>query len=98
MKHADGRAVKKVTVRIGHLRQVVPDALQFGWEMLTESTDLKGAEFAIEQVPATVSCNECAAETTLDMPILVCGVCGSFEVKLLTGEEFLIVSMDVAEV
>ena len=45
-----------------------------------------------------MSCNECAAETTLDMPILVCGVCGSFEVKLLTGEEFLIVSMDVAEV
>jgi hydrogenase nickel incorporation protein HypA/HybF len=98
MKHADGRAVKKVTVRIGHLRQVVPDALQFGWELLTESTDLKGAELVIEQVPATVSCNECAAETTLDMPIFVCGVCGSFEVKLLTGEEFLIVSMDVAEV
>jgi hypothetical protein len=29
---------------------------------------------------------------------LFCGACGSFEVTLLTGEEFLIVSMDVAEV
>jgi hydrogenase nickel incorporation protein HypA/HybF len=64
----------------------------------TESTDLKGAELVIEQVPATVACLECTAETTLDMPILVCGACGSFDVRLLTGEEFLIVSMDVAEV
>ena len=36
-------------------------------------------------------------ETTLDMPILACGGCGSFSVTLLTGEEFLIVSMQVAE-
>ncbi len=26
-KHAEGRSVSQVTVQIGHLRQVVPDAL-----------------------------------------------------------------------
>jgi Zn finger protein HypA/HybF involved in hydrogenase expression len=31
------------------------------------------------------------------MPILCCGTCESFETKLLSGEEFLIVSMDVEE-
>ena len=56
MKRADGRPVTQVTVRIGHLRQVVPDALQFGWEVLTESTDLKGCALVIEQVPAAVKC------------------------------------------
>jgi hydrogenase nickel incorporation protein HypA/HybF len=97
MKHADGRIVQQVTVRIGHLRQVVPDALLFGWQLLTDSTELKGASLVIEPVPATVSCRDCAAQTTLDLPILACGTCGSFEVTLLTGEEFLIVSMEVAE-
>ncbi len=97
LKHAEGRTVQQVTVRIGHFRQVVPDALLFGWELLTDSTTLKGAELVIESVPATVSCDECAAETTLDLPVLACGSCGSFEVKLLTGEEFLIVSMDLAD-
>jgi hydrogenase nickel incorporation protein HypA/HybF len=97
MKYADGRPVAQVTVRIGHLRQVVPDALQFGWEVLTESTDLKGCELVIEQIPATVECRECRAVTTLDMPILACGTCGSFEVTLRSGEEFLIVAMDLAE-
>ncbi|HEX3795457.1 MAG TPA: hydrogenase maturation nickel metallochaperone HypA [Acidimicrobiales bacterium] len=97
-QRADGRRVTQVTVRIGHLRQVVPDALQFGWEILTDTTELKGCELVIEQVPATVACRECHVETTLDMPILCCSACGSFEVTLLTGEEFLLVSMDLAEV
>jgi hydrogenase nickel incorporation protein HypA/HybF len=97
-KRAEGRPVTQVTVRIGHLRQVVPDALQFGWEVLTDATALQGCTLVIEQVPATVSCLDCAAESTLDLPVLMCGSCGSFEVKLLTGEEFQIVSMDVAEV
>ena len=98
IKHAEGRPVTQVTVRIGHLRQVVPDALRFGWEVLTEPTDLKGCELVIEQIPATVECRECRAVTTLDMPILACATCGSFEVALLSGEEFLIVSMELAEV
>jgi hydrogenase nickel incorporation protein HypA/HybF len=96
LQRAEGKRVTQVTVRIGHLRQVVPDALQFGWEVLTEGTDLKGCELSIEHVPATVRCRMCAAETTLDMPILMCGTCQSFDVTLLSGEEFLIVSMDVA--
>jgi hydrogenase nickel incorporation protein HypA/HybF len=97
MKHAEGRSVTQVTVRIGHLRQVVPDALRFGWEVLTESTDLKGCELVIEQIPATVDCREGRAVTTLEMPILICATCGSFEVTLRSGEEFLIVSMDLVE-
>jgi hydrogenase nickel incorporation protein HypA/HybF len=96
VKHAEGRSVKQVTVRIGHLRQVVPDALLFGWEVITDTTELKGTELVIEQIPAVVECTECGQETTLDMPILVCGSCGSFEVKLLSGEEFLVVSMELA--
>jgi hydrogenase nickel incorporation protein HypA/HybF len=97
-RHSDGRPVTQVTVRIGHLRQVVPDALLFGWEMLTAPTDLNGTELVIEPVPAVVECKGCGAETTLDVPILMCGTCDSFNVRLLSGEEFLVVSMEVAEV
>lgn len=87
----------QVTVRVGHLRQVVPDALQFGWELLTDSTDFKGCELVIEQIPATVECRDCAARTVLGMPILMCGTCESFDVKLLSGDELLVVSMEVTE-
>ncbi|HZQ79923.1 MAG TPA: hydrogenase maturation nickel metallochaperone HypA [Acidimicrobiia bacterium] len=97
-RHADGRTVTKVLVRIGHLRQVVPDALSFAWEMLTTGSDLEGSVLEIESVPATVACRACGAETTLDMPITACGQCYSRDVELLTGEEFAVVSLELADV
>jgi hydrogenase nickel incorporation protein HypA/HybF len=98
VKHADGRSVSQVTVRIGHLRQVVPDALKFSWEIVSGSTDLKDAALVIEQVPAVVECTSCGARTTLDLPILACGKCEGFDVKLLSGEELLVVSIDLVDV
>jgi hydrogenase nickel incorporation protein HypA/HybF len=97
VKHAEGRTVQQVTVRIGHLRQVVPDALLFGWRMITESTELSATELVIEEIPAVVECVRCGEQTTLDAPILMCGVCESFDVKLLSGEEFLVVSLDLVD-
>ncbi len=96
-KHAEGRPVSQVKVRIGHLRQVVPDALQFGWEVVSSTTQLKDAELVIEQVPAIVECLECGARTTLDLPILACGTCEGFDVKLLSGQELLVVSIDLVD-
>jgi Zn finger protein HypA/HybF involved in hydrogenase expression len=52
----------------------------------------------IESVPATVSCNACGGETTLDMPIVACSECYSRDVTLLTGEEFAVVSLELTEV
>jgi len=98
-KHAEGRPVSQVRVQIGHLRQVVPDALQFSWEIVssTTTTGLADAELVIEQVPAVVECRECGEPTTLDVPIMVCGACGGFDVKLLSGEELLVVSIDLVD-
>jgi len=94
---AGGRPVRRVDVRIGHLRQVVPDSLQFSWEMLTESTELAGCELVIEHVAAVVRCRECATETTLGWPVLACAACEGHDVELLRGEELQIASLDVAE-
>ena len=95
--HAAGRRVRRVNVRIGHLRQVVPDSLMFAWEVLTEGTDLAGCELSVDDVPAVVECAACGETTTLEWPVPVCGRCGAIDVALRSGEEFLIESMDVVE-
>ena len=96
-RHAGGQPVTSVLVRIGHLRQVVPDALRFSWEMITTGSDLEGCVLEIESVPATVACRACGKTTTLDMPIVGCGECFSRDVELLTGEEFAVVSLELAD-
>ena len=94
--HANGRPVDRVFVRIGHFRQVVPDTLQFNWQMLTASTDLEGCVLEVEHVPATVSCRSCQAGSVLDAPVLLCPSCGSSDVTLLGGNELLVSALELA--
>lgn len=97
-ERAGGRAVSAVAIRVGHFRQIVPDALEFCWTMVTDATGLEGCRLEIEQVPATVRCGDCDVVTTLDVPILVCGSCEGSNVTLLTGQEFMVVSLEILEV
>jgi hydrogenase nickel incorporation protein HypA/HybF len=93
---AAGRQVVRVSVQIGHLRQVVPDALGFSWEMLTTGTELAGAALEVDHVPAVVVCGACGTTTTLDAPVLVCGTCDALDVELRSGDELTLVSFEVA--
>ncbi len=97
-RHASGRPVRRVSVQIGYLRQVVPESMSFCWEILTDGSDLAGCELEIEHVPAVVACRACGEVTTLDLPVLLSASCGSGEVQLESGEELLLVSIDVAGV
>lgn len=97
-RHAHGRPVSQVAVRIGHLRQVVPESLLFSWEVLTSGTDLEGSLLDVEHVPVTIECQACHATTTLDTPIVLCRACGDADVTVLTGEELLVVSLELTEV
>jgi hydrogenase nickel incorporation protein HypA/HybF len=97
-QRAVGRPVAAVAIQVGHLRQIVPDALEFCWTMVTDATGLEGCRLEIEQIPATISCQDCDAVTTLDAPVMVCEPCGGTNVTLLTGQEFMVVSLEIQEV
>jgi hydrogenase nickel incorporation protein HypA/HybF len=97
LRHAAGRRVHRVELRVGHLRQVVPSALSFAWELITDGTALDGAELAIEEVPARGRCRACEAETTMESFPLQCGRCGSLDVELVAGEELLVDALELEE-
>ena len=96
-RHADGRDVRTVHLRIGRLRQIVPDTLLYCWSLVSENTALDGAELRVESVPARVRCTVCGHEETLDTPIMRCGRCESRQTSIVAGEEFLITSLELAE-
>ena len=39
----------------------------------------------------------CGVETTLDVPLMLCAACSGDNVTLLSGEEFLVVSLDLVD-
>ncbi len=96
-RHANGRRVTKVCLKVGHLRQVVPSALAFSFELVAQGTPLEGAELEMEGVPATGSCRGCGAESRLEMFPLQCGACGGFDLQVLEGEELFVESLELEE-
>lgn len=96
-EHAHDRRVDVVRLRVGHFRQIVPDTMQFCWRNTVLGGPMESARLEIVHVPAVVSCRDCDQTTNLDEPILRCDHCGSRKVELVTGDEFLVDSIDVAE-
>jgi hydrogenase nickel incorporation protein HypA/HybF len=94
-EHARGRTVTKVEVKVGHLRQVVPDSLAFAFELVASGTPLDGAELEIEQIPARVVCNVCDAETEIEWFPLACARCGGLDVEVVAGEECHVESLEL---
>jgi hydrogenase nickel incorporation protein HypA/HybF len=96
-RHAAGRTVVAINVRIGQLRQVVPDTLVYCWELVSADTPLAGSRISVEPVPARVRCRRCEAVTEIgDVPAFECRGCGGFDVEVVSGEEFLITSLELA--
>jgi hydrogenase nickel incorporation protein HypA/HybF len=96
-RHADGRDVRAVHLRVGQLRQIVPDTLVFCWGLMNENTPLAGSALEVESVAAEIRCRTCSTTTTISQPILVCSSCTGTDVEIVAGEEFLITTLDLAE-
>jgi hydrogenase nickel incorporation protein HypA/HybF len=97
-RHAAGRPVARVELKVGHLRQVVPSALEFAFELLAQGTEIEGAELVMEEVPAAGRCRGCGAESELPGFPLACSACGGLDLELLRGEELLVDSLELEDV
>jgi hydrogenase nickel incorporation protein HypA/HybF len=97
VRHAAGQKVVKVELEVGHLRQVVPAALEFAFELVAKGTPVDGAELCMRDVPAAGVCRTCGAETTLPGFPLACESCGGFDVDVTHGEELRVESLELEE-
>jgi hydrogenase nickel incorporation protein HypA/HybF len=96
VKHAGGRRVGVVSLRVGALRQVVPDTLAFYFGFVSKGTVCEGARLEQELVPARLRCGTCEREWDVELPIFMCpGCAGSAEVA--SGDELEVESIEVEE-
>ena len=96
-EHAGARRVTGVDVKVGRLRQVVPDALAFAFELVASGTNADGAELRLEHVAARVACAGCDAVTEVTGFPLVCARCGSANVEVVAGDELSVESIEVED-
>ena len=88
------RRVSTVRLQVGRLSGVVPDAMQFCYELVTAGTPLAGSTLVIEPTPGQAYCRTCGADFGLSDLILLCP-CGSADVELVSGKELQVISVEL---
>jgi len=99
LRHAEGRRVTSVKLRVGHLRQVVPDSLAFYWDIVTRDGLCEGSVLEQEVIAARLACTACAREwqIELQLPMFRCPSCGGADVRVAAGDELEVESIEVEE-
>ena len=98
LRTAEAQGAQKIhslTLEIGSLAGVVPEALEFCYEACSQGSLLEGSRLIIEEVPARARCRDCGKEYVLGDLLACCPACGSAASDLLCGEEMRIKEMEI---
>jgi len=98
LRHADKAGAKKIlqlNLTIGQLSSIVDDSVQFYWDIVSEDTIAKGAKLIFKRIPALLLCLNCNHRYTPTEEDLACPICNSTQIKVVSGQEFLLESIDV---
>jgi hydrogenase nickel incorporation protein HypA/HybF len=93
-ERAGKERVLRVTVEVGQLAAVMPDALRFCFDVCTQGTVLEGAELEILEIPGRAVCDDCGRSTALSAPYSLC-VCGG-SLRIVGGRELRMKEMEIA--
>jgi hydrogenase nickel incorporation protein HypA/HybF len=86
--------VLTVTIEIGRLSGVVPDAVRFCFDECARGTRLEGARLDIVDVGGRGRCASCQQELEMEELITPCR-CGNLFHEILRGQELRIRSVEV---
>jgi hydrogenase nickel incorporation protein HypA/HybF len=87
--------VLSVSIEVGNLSGVVPDAVEFCYEACVQGTFLEGSRLIINRIEGLGRCDDCRAEFKLDNMTFDCPACGSYAVQRLQGEELNIKEVEI---
>lgn len=96
--HARNAGASKVTdiyMTIGRLSSIVDDSVQFYWDIISEGSLCEHSVLHFERVPAKLVCQTCGTEYTLDGELTFCPKCQSADVKIISGDDFHLDSIEV---
>jgi hydrogenase nickel incorporation protein HypA/HybF len=88
------KAITKVTLKIGKLRQVFPDFLQFAFETVSKGTVAQDAKLVIVEVPIKMKCRTCQQEFAVERNAYICPKCNNVGLDVLSGKEIYIESIE----
>jgi len=88
--------IRRLTMRIGPLSGVVPEALEFAFDVLARGTIAEGAELQVERVPIICYCPTCRREIAPADLFCECPQCQRVKAEVHQGRELGLATLEVS--
>ncbi len=80
-------AVERILIEVGPLSGIEPELLARAFTIARAGTCAARAQLSIEATEVSVECLACGAHTPAAPSRLLCGCCGGYRTRVLTGDE-----------
>jgi hydrogenase nickel incorporation protein HypA/HybF len=97
-RHAEKAQAKKVTdiyLVIGKLSSIVDDSVAFYWDIISKETLCEDSVLHFKRIPAELVCQDCGTQYTLEDDLTPCPNCHSARVRVVSGDEFNLDSIEI---
>ncbi len=98
LRHAETKQALRIThlfIVMGEWSSTVDDSIQFYWDMISDGTIAKGAILHFNRIPVEIICINCGHSYKPNSRELLCPKCASTKIKVKTGEEFYLESIEI---
>ena len=86
-RERDAAKVIKITLCIGPLSGVEPELLRHAYPLAAAGSIAEDAELIMESAEIVVRCSQCDSETRVPPNKLLCGSCGDYRTRVVSGDE-----------
>lgn len=87
-------SVATISLQIGPLSGVEIPLLRNAWPLASAGSIAETAELLIDRCPIRVHCETCGAESEASINRLLCGECGDYHTRLLSGDEMTLAQIE----
>lgn len=96
-RREQAQRVVAITLRVGPLSGVESELLVDAFPFAAAGTVAEGAALRIEAQPVRVHCSRCQLESDAVPNRLLCGACGDYRTRLVSGDELLLASLELEQ-
>jgi hydrogenase nickel incorporation protein HypA/HybF len=86
--------VRSVTLEIGKLAAVEPEAMRMAFAAVSRDTLAAGARLVLVEVPGQGRCADCAAVVVMDDIPALCPQCGGARVRVMGGDRMRMLELE----
>ena len=85
-----------LTINVGELSGVTPEALELAWEVLSPGTIAENAHLEINSIPVVCHCQQCDRDFQPEKYLYECPQCRQISSNIIAGKDLNLVSVEVS--